>query len=45
MQTHTVSPELQAIADRAYLYAYCIDEAYKHRVLPASLRGVGRLTC
>lgn len=26
----TVSPELQAISDRAYLYAYGIDEAYKH---------------
>jgi hypothetical protein len=25
-----VSPELQAISDRAYLYAYGIDEAYKH---------------
>ena len=26
----TISPELQAISDRAYLYAYGIDEAYKH---------------
>jgi hypothetical protein len=26
----TVSPKLQAISDRAYLYAYGIDEAYKH---------------
>ena len=26
----TVSPELQAISDKAYLYAYGIDEAYKH---------------
>lgn len=25
-----VPPELQAISDRAYLYAYGIDEAYKH---------------
>jgi hypothetical protein len=25
-----VSPELQAISDRAYLYAYGIDESYKH---------------
>ena len=30
MQTTKVSPELQAISDRAYLYAYGIDEAYKH---------------
>jgi hypothetical protein len=30
MQTHKVSPELQAVSDRAYLYAYGIDEAYKH---------------
>ena len=26
----TVSPELQTISDRAYLYAYGTDEAYKH---------------
>lgn len=30
MQSRAVSPELQAISDRAYLYAYGIDEAYKH---------------
>ena len=30
MFTHKVSPELQAISDRAYLYAYGIDESYKH---------------
>lgn len=30
MQSHAISPELQAISDRAYLYAYGIDEAYKH---------------
>ena len=30
MQTRKVSSELQAISDRAYLYAYGIDEAYKH---------------
>jgi len=30
MQSRKVSPELQAISDRAYLYAYGIDEAYKH---------------
>ena len=30
MQSLKVSPELQAISDRAYMYAYGIDEAYKH---------------
>lgn len=30
MNSLNVSPELQAISDRAYLYAYGIDEAYKH---------------
>lgn len=30
MQAVKVSPELQASSDRAYLYAYGIDEAYKH---------------
>lgn len=30
MNTPIVSPSLQEISDRAYLYAYGIDEAYKH---------------
>ena len=30
MSAPQVPPELQAISDRAYLYAYGIDEAYKH---------------
>ena len=30
MQTTKVSPELQGISDCAYLYAYGIDQAYKH---------------
>lgn len=30
MQTHKVSPALQAVSDRAYMYACGIDEAYKH---------------
>lgn len=30
MQTVKVSPELQAISDRAYLYAFGMDRAYQH---------------
>ena len=30
METRKVSPELQAISDRAYLYAFGMDRAYQH---------------
>ena len=30
MQTRKVSPELQAISDRAYMYAFGMDRAYQH---------------
>jgi hypothetical protein len=30
MQARKVSPELQAISDRAYMYAFGIDRAYQH---------------
>ena len=30
MCSQAISPVLQAISDRAYLYAYAIEEAYKH---------------
>ena len=30
MQAPRVSPELQAVSDRAYLYAFGIDRAYQH---------------
>ena len=30
MPSRTVSPELQAISDRAYMYVFGIDRAYRH---------------
>ena len=30
MQSQAISPDLEASSDRAYHYAYGIDEAYKH---------------